>query len=201
MARNLRAAKQPAELAGPLDVDMETLGERLRRLRRTRRLTLKEVADAADLSPSLLSMLERGEVADISLSRFSRLARVYGLRTSDLLLEDRENEPPVAHTLKQAALVPRGAGVTYRLLPGSPASMQLMHVVFEPRAGFAESLIHEGEDFVYVIRGEVTIQWGNHQLVVGEEGFITYPGTVRHSVFNAADQVAELIAFTTKPFW
>jgi transcriptional regulator with XRE-family HTH domain len=183
------------------EIDMRLLGQRLRRLRRMRRLTLQEVAERADVSPSLLSMLERGDLADVSLSRFSRLARVYGLRTSDLLLENRDHHPPVAHSLDRAALIERGRGVTYRLLPDTPAGLEVLHILFDPRSGFETPLVHDGEDFIFVIRGAVTLFWGQHETIVEEGNFVTFPSTIRHSCFNHTDAPTEVIGLGTKPYW
>src|SRR5207247_8405666 len=97
-----------------------TLGERLRRLRRMRRLTLQEVGVAVELSPSFLSMVERGQ-ADISISRFARLAAFYGIRPSELMLEDPSRHAPTVSRLEEGITIDRGAGIAYRLLPNAPA--------------------------------------------------------------------------------
>lgn len=187
-------------LLGVTTPEAASLGERLRQLRKMRRLTLQQVAEAVDISPSFLSMVERGQ-ADISVSRFSRLAGFYGIRPSELMLEDPDRHSPRVSRVDDGVEIDRGAGIRYRLLPSSPAGQQVMHVVFEPKSAMRDVLAHDGEDFCFVVRGAVTLLFGDREIVLRRSECVTYTAAVPHAFRNDGDEVAEIIAFTTKPYW
>jgi transcriptional regulator with XRE-family HTH domain len=165
-----------------------------------RKLTLREVAAAVDISPSFLSMVERGE-ADISVSRFARLAAFYGIRPGELLLEDPGGQVPPVTRLDEGHSIDRGPGIIYRLLRNSPAGLQLIHAVFAPHTATRDVLAHDGDDFLFVIRGSVTLLYGEHEVVVRASESTTYDGARPHAFRNDADEPAELFALTTKPYW
>ena len=195
------AVRDPGWAVAPEPIaETATLGQRLRRLRRMRRLTLKEAADAVDISPSFLSMVERGQ-ADIAVSRFARLAAFYGIRPSELMLEDPSRHAPAVTDLSDGTVIDRGSGIRYRLLPNSPAGLQVMHVEFAPGSAMNDVLAHDGEDFCFVIRGTVVLLYGDQEVVLRESQCVTYTAATPHAFRNDGMAVAELIAFTTKPYW
>jgi transcriptional regulator with XRE-family HTH domain len=186
----------------PVDDRMSRLmGDRLRRLRKLRGLTLEEVAADVSVSHSFLSMLERG-IVDISLQRLTRLARFYGIAVSELLLEEGMHAEPTIVSAGEGHLVERGDGVTYRVLPDQPyLGLQLMHVVFEPKARFADFRAHRGYDVVFVTRGALTLLCDDRSYTVEAPQVAIYTGTSPHALANDRDAVAEVFAITTPPYW
>jgi transcriptional regulator with XRE-family HTH domain len=176
------------------------LGDRLRRLRRARGLTLHDVAQAVGLSHTFVSMVERG-LTDISLARFRRLADFYGVRASELLLQEESHGRPHISPPQVGLLIDRGAGVTYRLLPNLEHGAQVMHVRFEGGAGFTNALSHAGADIVWVIRGEVTLDYGGESYVIPAGTCVSYEASTAHSFHNRTDAPAELLGVSTAPYW
>jgi transcriptional regulator with XRE-family HTH domain len=183
-----------------LGAEATTLGGRLRRLRRMRSLTLQEVASVVEISPSFLSMVERGQ-ADISLSRFTRLADFYRIRPSELMLEEPNQRIPAVSHVDDGLAIERGPGIRYRLLTNSPAGLQVIHVSFEPRSAMRDVLAHDGEDFCFVVDGRVTLLYGDRELVLTRAQCVSYVAAIPHAFRNDSDSAAELLAFTTKPYW
>src|SRR5262249_32003573 len=146
------------------------------------------------------SMVERGQ-ADISVSRFSRLAAYYGIRPSELMLEDPAGRGPRVSRVDDGIEIDRGTGIRYRLLPHSPAGQHVMHVVFESQSGMRDVLAHDGEDFCSVVRGAITLLFGDREIVLRRSECVTYTAAVPHSLRNDGDEPAEIVAFTTKPYW
>lgn len=176
------------------------LGDRLRRLRRARGLTLNDVAGAVGLSHTFVSMVERG-LTDISLARFRRLADFYGIRASELLLEEESHGRPHISPPEVGLLIDRGPGVTYRLLPNLEHGAQVMHVRFEAGAGFTNALSHAGADIVWVIEGELTLEYGGQSYVIPAASCVSYEASTAHSFHNRTDAPAELLGISTAPYW
>jgi transcriptional regulator with XRE-family HTH domain len=192
--------KPELEMRGGLATD-SPVGPRLRRLRRLRGATLQEVAREAGISHSFLSMVERGK-ADVALSRLTRLAKIYGVTLSELFAEEGPGARPVIVSDHDMLAVDRGPGITYRYWTAATvAGEQLIHVCFEPGAGFRDLLAHRGEDFVWVIRGELTLMYGSDDYRVPAGKAVAYAATVPHAFRNPTRRKAELVALTTHTYW
>jgi quercetin dioxygenase-like cupin family protein len=163
-------------------------------------LTLEQAADSVGLSPSFLSMVER-ERADISLQRFCRLASFYGIRPSELLLDEDSTGMPARVLPDEGLFIDRGPGVRYRLLPNAPFGIQVIHVQFQPRSQFQDVLAHKGEDFCWVIEGEVDLLYGGETYRVATGEAISYSAQTPHSFRNPHKRSAEIVAFVTPPYW
>jgi transcriptional regulator with XRE-family HTH domain len=176
------------------------LGARLRRLRLQRRLTLQEVGASVDLSHSFLSMLERGQ-ADISLGRVHRLATFYGVPLSELLIEDHEGNRPRVIDIDEGDVVERIPGMTLRLLPiGRPLGLQVVHVTLAPGAGPSTPVSHDGEDFFWVLAGEIVFTYGADEYLLKKRQSVLYSGRVHHFFGNVGKRQAEMLSITTPPY-
>jgi mannose-6-phosphate isomerase-like protein (cupin superfamily) len=176
------------------------LGARLKRLRLQKRLTLQEVGASVELSHSFLSMLERGQ-ADVALGRVHRLATFYGVPLSELLIEDNDGAQPRVIDIDEGDLIERIPGMTLRLLPiGRALGLQVVHVGLAPGAGPSTPVSHDGEDFFWVLTGEVVLTYGADEFVLKKGQSVFYPGRVHHFFSNVGKRRAEMLSITTPPY-
>jgi len=176
------------------------LGARLKRLRLQRRLTLQEVGASVELSHSFLSMLERGQ-ADISLGRVHRLASFYGVPLSELLIEDHEGATPHVIDVDDGDVIERIPGMELRLLPiGRSLGLQVVHVTLAPGVGPSTPVSHDGEDFFWVLAGEIVFTYGADEYVLKKRQSILYSGRVHHYFSNVGKSTAEMLSITTPPY-
>lgn len=130
------------------------IGPRLRRLRTKRGVSLAEVAAAAGISVGFLSAIERSQMS-ASVGTLRRLARYYRTNILDFFdateLNTRLVRPPKRKVLEA------GPGVRMELLAWGNKVMEPHLFRIAPDAGSGESYAHEGEEFLYVLRGELKI--------------------------------------------
>jgi DNA-binding transcriptional MerR regulator/quercetin dioxygenase-like cupin family protein len=131
-----------------------SIGPRLRRLRAKRGVSLAEVAAAAGISIGFLSALERSQMS-ASVGTLRRLARYYRTNILDFFdateLNTRLVRPPKRKVLEA------GPGVRMELLAWGNKVMEPHLFRIAPKAGSGESYAHEGEEFLFVLRGELAI--------------------------------------------
>jgi transcriptional regulator with XRE-family HTH domain len=176
------------------------VGSRLKRMRSQRRLTLQEVAAAVELSHSFLSMLERGQ-ADISMARLHRLATFYGIPLGELLVEELGAGQVAVVTEEDGERVERVRGMTLRLLPvARELGLQLVHVVFEPHSEPSTPVSHDGEDFFWVLDGQVVLVYGADEYVIRKGQAALYSARVHHYFINRSSKRAEILSITTPPY-
>ena len=130
------------------------IGSHLRQLRVKRKLPLAQVARAVGISVGFLSALERSQMSG-SVGTLRKLARFYKTNILDFFDASGTNSRQVRPA--QRKVLEAGPGVRMELLAWGNTVMEphLFRVV--PSAGSGDSYTHEGEEFLYVLRGELTI--------------------------------------------
>lgn len=173
------------------------LGPQLRRLRRQRRLTLSDVAVAAGVSVGFLSALERGQMS-ASVATLRRLARFYN--TNILAFFNPSEANPHLVRPPQRKLLQAGRGVRMELLAWGNTVMEPHLFRIAPGAGSGESYTHEGEEFLYVLHGqlEIALDGGErYRLRVGDSFY--FESTVPHRWMNPGKREARILWVNTPP--
>ena len=146
--------KREGTIKPPTRNGTAAIGPRLRRLRAKRAVSLAEVAAAAGISIGFLSALERSQMS-ASVGTLRRLARYYRTNILDFFdateLNTRLVRPPKRKVLEA------GPGVRMELLAWGNKVMEPHLFRIKPAAGSGESYAHEGEEFLFVLRGELKI--------------------------------------------
>ena len=143
------------------------IASHLRQLRAKRRLSLAQVARAIGISVGFLSALERSQMSG-SVGTLRKLARFYKTNILDFFdatgASSRQVQPA------QRKVLEAGPGVRMELLAWGNTVMEphLFRVAAE--AGSGDSYSHDGEEFLYVLRGELTItlQKEEYRLKAGD---------------------------------
>jgi DNA-binding transcriptional MerR regulator/mannose-6-phosphate isomerase-like protein (cupin superfamily) len=130
------------------------IGVRLRQLRTKRRLSLARVAKAVGISLGFLSALERSHMS-ASVATLRKLARFYKTNILDFF-DPAESNSRVVPAEKRKVLE-AGPGVRMELLAWGNTVMEPHLFRVAPQAGSGESYTHEGEEFLYVLQGELQI--------------------------------------------
>ena len=74
-----------------MNKSFKTLGKRLKSLRKGRKMTQGELAGKLGIHNSYIGLLERGERMP-SLSTLSKMAKYFGVKPVDLLMEEEKQE-------------------------------------------------------------------------------------------------------------
>jgi DNA-binding transcriptional MerR regulator/mannose-6-phosphate isomerase-like protein (cupin superfamily) len=132
----------------------KSLGLRLRALRTRKGLSLAEVARAAGVSVGFLSAVERSQMS-ASVGTLRKLARFYKTNILDFFDPSESNTRLVKPESRK--VLEAGPGVRMELLAWGNAVMEPHLFRIAPDAGSGEPYAHEGEEFIFVLRGELHI--------------------------------------------
>ena len=130
------------------------VGAHLRQLRAQRRLSLAQVADAVGISVGFLSALERSQMSG-SVGTLSKLARFYKTNILDFFNPDGASGRCVRP--KERKVLEAGAGVRMELLAWGNTVMEPHLFRIAPESGSGDPYTHEGEEFIYVLSGDLEI--------------------------------------------
>lgn len=180
-------------------------GRLLRRLRTRRGISLREASRRSGLSVSFLSAMERG-VSGASVSNLQRLTTAYGTNMLELF-----DAPAGASTVRGRDRVVRAdardalelAGGTVRIEQLARDATRLEPQLFVLSEGATSDgpYAHEGEEFLYLLSGAVTVWVGDaetHQLI-NEGDALSFPSNVPHRWRNDAAGESRLLWINTPP--
>ena len=177
------------------------LGERLRALRQARSMTLQQLADASQCSRSFLSMLERGQT-DVSATLLQRIAAVFYLSASDLLPDEgRTDILKVVRHGEAPRRVDLGPGVQVQVLFNDLLQkIQPVLLTLEAGSEHRNDTGHAGEEFIYVLEGEIQLTVHHsaaRTLRSGDSAY--YPSALPHRIGNEAKEAARILTMSTPP--
>jgi len=142
------------------DGNAGAIGAHLRQLRARRRLSLATVAKSVGISVGFLSALERSQMSG-SVGTLRKLARFYKTNILDFFdvhgTSSRQVRPAERKVLQA------GAGVHMELLAWGNTVMEPHLFRIASEAGSGDPYTHEGEEFIYVLRGELAITLDNKE--------------------------------------
>jgi transcriptional regulator with XRE-family HTH domain len=178
------------------------VGEKIKQLRESKGLSLKEVADATGFSTALLSQMENYLVSP-SLGSLIKVAKALEVRVGDFFGET-QGEPFTIVRKDERKKVSRFAskeGVSYGYSYESlgfekkDRRMEPFIVTLEPATiKTLKTSAHEGEEFIFVLEGEMEVILANHPDILYPGDSIYYDSNIPHRVQCHQDKVARILA-------
>jgi transcriptional regulator with XRE-family HTH domain len=157
------------------------LGERLRQQRKATGKSLKDIADATGLSVGFISQIERN-LAIPSLSSLATVADVLGVTIGELTGRRGAAEPDTYHDKREAYSLPDGQ-VRYERLSTVFAGSVLHSVKFAMPIGYqSETVSHQGEEFVYVLKGRIRYRVADQTYLLNESDSLHFDAKIPHSI-------------------
>ena len=193
--RVLRDAVGSAHLAPRLDA------RPLRQLREHLHLSLRDAAERTGLSVSFLSALERG-MTGASIATLQRVAAAYGTTMVDLF------GPSPTTTAQRLVRAGEATGLrlgtsTVRIEQLARGATQLEPQLFilAPGATSDGAYAHDGEEFLYLLAGSLTVWLGDNETHRLERpgDALTFPSTIPHRWRNDARGESRLLWINTPP--
>lgn len=185
-------------------LDRETLGKRVQAARHKQGKTLAEVAEAAGVSTTTISRVERGQMA-LTYEKLNALAKALQLDISTLFAGPDAGVNPE----REPSLTAAGHGISYR----SDTSCYTMlnvdlrnkrmnptHMVVYARSvgDFPDFSRHEGEEFVYVLKGTLEVHFETNKVMTVKKGDCLYfDSRVGHLYVSVGEGNAEIIGAIT----
>ena len=175
-------------------------GRPLRRLRVQRGLSLRQASALTGLSVSFLSALERG-MTGASVTTLRRLTGAYGTTTLELFGPKGSDSDRLVRAGARRALHLDSGGVTIEQLARGASQLEPQLFVLAPGATSDGAYTHEGEEFLYLLSGAVTIWVGDRERYTLDRAgdALTFPSTLPHRWRNDASGETRLLWINTPP--
>lgn len=163
---------------------MKSIGERIRTLRTEQGMTLAVLAEKTGLSVSYLSQIERDKTTP-SLSALTSIAKTLDVGLRHFF----ETEAEAAHIVRGDVVPDNMAGDSLVAhLPLSPKAesnkLEVYRVVLKPNTPPEQLGPYPGEEFAFVLSGELTITVGDEEFTLVANDGIHYDALQPHSWSN-----------------
>ena len=187
------------------------LGSKIKGIRESRNLSVEEIAESSGLTVDQINSIENDENLP-SLGPLIKIARAMGVRLGTFMddndalgpvvcrAEDREKDNSISFS---NGAVDARKHMEYHPLAQQKAGRHMEPFVIdinpEDKTEFNLSA-HEGEEFIYVMNGEVEIEYGKEKYTLHEGDSIFYDSIVKHHVHGAPGKSAKILAVVYIPF-
>lgn len=173
------------------------IGDRIKTLRVAQNRTLQDVAEASELSRSMISKIENNKTVP-SVAALVKIAKVLGTNISSLLEQDgwlnailttKQNaEENITTTDKGYSIYPFGSEYHEK-------KMQPFLFVGKKNEVKQHELSHEGEEFIFIIEGQLKMQVGEIEYLLREGDSLYFNSLQRHGIMPVTDEVVYLDIF------
>ena len=187
------------------------VGSKIKGLRETKNLSVEEIAERSGLTIDQINSIENDQNLP-SLGPLIKIARALGVRLGTFMddndalgpvvcrAEDRERDTSISFS--------NGATDARKHMEYYPLAQQkagrhmepfIIDIHPEETPDFQLSA-HEGEEFIYVMQGELEIVYGKDTYTLKEGDSIFYDSIVKHHVHGAPGKSAKILAVVYIPF-
>ena len=187
------------------------VGSKIKGIRESKNLSLEEIAESSGLSKDQIMSIENGQNMP-SLGPLIKIARALGIRLGTIM-DDNEALGPVvcrAEEREQQSSISFSNGSTdarkhmeYHPLAQQKAGRHMEPFIIdinpEENPNFQLSA-HEGEEFIFVMSGEVEVDYGKEKYTLKEGDSIFYDSIVKHHIHGAPGKSAKILAVVYIPF-
>ena len=187
------------------------IGHKIKGIRESKNLSLEEVSERSGLSVEQIQSIETDENLP-SLGPLIKVARALGVRLGTFL-DDNDALGPV---VCRAADREKESSISFSNGAVDARTHMIYHPLAQQKAGrHMEPFIidinpteqndfqlseHEGEEFIYVMSGELELEYGKEKYLLKEGDSIYYDSIVKHHLHGAAGKAAKILALVYIPF-
>ena len=187
------------------------VGSKIKGLRETKNLSVEEIAESTGLSVEQITSIENDQNLP-SLGPLIKIARALGVRLGTFMddndslgpvvtrAEDREKDSSISFS---NGAVDARKHMEYHPLAQQKAGRHMEPFIIDinPTENLDYKLsAHEGEEFIYVMEGEIEVEYGKEKYLLKQGDSIYYDSIVKHHLHGALGKSAKILALVYIPF-
>ncbi|MBQ2892112.1 MAG: helix-turn-helix transcriptional regulator [Bacilli bacterium] len=173
-----------------------SIGRKIKELRTKLSLTQNELADRCDLTKGYISQIEN-DLTSPSINTLTDILTALGVNLKDFFNDDEEQI--IYKKDDYFKKVRETESITW-LVPNSQKNeMEPVLFTLEVGASTDIDMPHEGQEFGYVLKGKITVVYGNKQYICKEGETFYFTTDKNHYLINSGSKQAVIIWVTSPP--
>lgn len=174
------------------------IGEKIRDLRQALDLTQEELADRCELTKGYISQLEN-DLTSPSIATLIDILSALGTDLKDFFSEE-EQEEKISFNKNEFIEKKTEEYTLNWLVPNAQKNaMEPLHIVLNSGSSTDEDFPHEGEEFGFVLKGEIVLILGKRKVKVKKGESFYYTANKVHQIINKGEREAEFIWVSSPP--
>ncbi|UXV35169.1 XRE family transcriptional regulator [Staphylococcus sp. IVB6181] len=175
---------------------IEEVGFQIKLIRNQQQQTLKQLSTLTGLSTSFLSQVERGE-SSIAITSLDKIAKALDVNITSFFSPAENNDFHV-QPQKMKPLNINHSNLTIKRVSSEFENRNLETFIITLLPGDrSENSMHGGEEFYYMISGELTFYVNSRKYTVKEGEVLHYPSRFKHYCSNESESPATVLSVVT----
>lgn len=175
------------------------IGKKIKELRLQNDLTLEDLASRSELTKGFLSQLERN-LTSPSISTLEDILEALGTNLSEFFHEEEEEQ--IVFTTKDFFVDTRDEYQIEWIIPNAQKNeMEPILLTLKPYGTSHEMVSHLGEEFGYVLKGNVMLVRDNKKYKLKAKDTFYMNGKKSHYLYNYGNSEALILWVTTPPMF
>ncbi len=180
--------------------DKNPTGIKIHAMRTKRKVTIEELSEMTGLSVNHLTGIEKGS-GFAPVGDMLKIARALTMDPGELLQQGKSKEKELEQ-LRIQVFKKREEAYQYEVLTPQAKKdhLRAFRVVIPARSEHpGVNYQHDGEEFVYTLKGEVVIQVGQKKHRLRKDGSLHFNSGIRHTLKNPGNSETVLIVTIYTP--
>jgi transcriptional regulator with XRE-family HTH domain len=176
------------------------IGKKVKELRAARNLTIKKLSEMVECTPSLISQLERGKT-DPSISMLKKIAEALSVNITDFFMSTINDEDVVTPVKGRVDIQLKRWQARIQSLVKNVTNkkMQPFYTVIKTGGGSHGMYSHAGEEFGYVLRGELELVLNDKIHKVRKDESFYFSSQIPHNWGNKGEEDVVVLWVITPP--
>ncbi|GAA0270402.1 cupin domain-containing protein [Muricomes sp. OA1] len=183
-------------------MDLSKIGKTIKDKRQEMNLSLREVSALSQVAGSTISQIETGKTSP-NLLTLKAICDTLDIPVFSLFLEE-DSQVQLVRFRDQKSFVrntSNGKALTESLIIHGKNEMYAATVTIPSGSDSGEFARHGGEEFVYVLQGNVTFELENNgSYELEEHDTLYYPNYIGHRWMNKEEKEAKILMVSTSPY-
>ncbi|MCA9836987.1 MAG: helix-turn-helix transcriptional regulator [Trueperaceae bacterium] len=175
------------------------IGKKIHTLRKAKHMTLQQMSEISGLSVSFLSQVER-DLASPTVTSLVNIAHALGVQTS-YFFPQPPSENLVVRSYERHPFKLEDGKIVYARLGGdfNGRTLEPMLVTYPPQFE-SEWISHPGEEFIYMLEGQVKVFFDELEYCLNPHDSMHLPSNHSHRICNSYNIPAQVIFVNTPRF-
>ncbi|WP_410983994.1 helix-turn-helix domain-containing protein [Bacillus cereus] len=180
----------------------ENIGNKIKTLRLEKRMTLKQISEKTNLSISFISQVERSK-SSITLESLKKISEALHVSPSYFFAAEQKTNTSIIRRGQQNEEHVNYSHFVYTNLSGGVSNphFEPILVTLHPGEKKGDPYSHNGQEFVFVLEGVLTILLENEEYDLHPGDSIHMESATPHNWFNHMEKPAKFLFVSSPPMF
>lgn len=185
------------------ELNLARIGNMLKNQRVSLGLSIRELAARCHIAAGTISQIETGKSSP-NLVSIHTLCEALSFPISALFVEESAEQIKLVRKNERSSFIRNLSNekeILESLITKGDSKMWAGVINMPPHTDSGDYYYHEGEEFVFMLKGTLTFMLENYPaFILNEEDTLYYPNIIGHRWENPADEPAEFLIVSTTEY-